>query len=97
MRVTYWRDIPVLVTARVGAEEVSLPLPPGFQDLVDRVALQEGLAESAAYLGEWRVGAPEERPGSAESAAGRVAAELAAGLEGWRARYLSAPLPGDPT
>ena len=59
VRITYWRDIPMLVTARDGAGDVSVPLSPVFQDLVDRVAMQEGLGESDAYLAEWRVGAEE--------------------------------------
>ena len=33
VHVTYWRDIPVLVTARDEREEVSVPLSPAFQEL----------------------------------------------------------------
>ena len=69
VRITYWRDIPMLVTARDGGGEVSVPLGPAFQDLVDRVAMQDGLAGEDAYLAEWHVGPPEEASGGA----GRVA------------------------
>src|SRR5437870_13277564 len=62
VHVTYWRDIPVLVTARDEREEVSVPLGPAFQELVDRVAVQEGLADADAYLAEWRVGAGPSPP-----------------------------------
>src|SRR5437870_2232493 len=67
VHVTYWRDIPVLVTARDEREEVSVPLSPAFQELVDRVAVQEGLEDADAYLAEWRVGAGggHPRPGPA--------------------------------
>ena len=63
VRITYWRDIPMLVTARDGGDEVSVPLSPAFQDLVDRVAMQEGLGDEDAYLAEWHVGPPEDAPG----------------------------------
>ena len=96
IHLTCWRDIPVLVTAREGEDQVSLPLDPGFQDLVDRVAMLEGLAESEAYLAEWRVEPAMEHPGGAEAAAATVAAELAAGLDAWRARYLPAERRPDP-
>ena len=60
VRITYWRDIPMLVTARDGGGEVSVPLGPAFQDLVDRIAMQDGLGGEDAYLAEWHVGPPED-------------------------------------
>lgn len=88
VRVTYWRDIPVLVTARDGAGDVSVPLSPVFQDLVDRVAMQEGLADSDAYLAEWRVGPEEDAPGSAQVAAATRAQAIEASIEALRRRHL---------
>jgi len=88
VRITYWRDIPVLVSARDGADEATVPLSPGFQDLIDRVAMQEGLVDSDDYLAGWRTGPPEARPGGAAAAAGALAAELEAGLDALRARHL---------
>jgi cvfA/B/C family virulence factor len=76
IRVTYWREIPVLVTAHDGAEETTVPLSQRFQDLVDAVAMQAGLAGSEEYLAEWRTGPEDERPGLAADAARQVAAEL---------------------
>src|SRR5439155_18726162 len=73
VHVTYWRDIPVLVTARDEREEVSVPLGPAFQELVDRVAVQEGLAGADAYLAEWRGGAGRSRAGRAATGAGSPA------------------------
>ena len=74
--VTYWRDIPVLVSGREGADEATVPLSQRFQDLVDSVAMQDGLSDSEAYLAQWRAGPDEERPGPAAAAAHTVAAEL---------------------
>jgi Virulence factor len=72
--VTYWRDIPVLVTARDGAEEATVALSSRFQELADAVAMQAGLSDSEAYLAEWRTGAGEERTGTAQTAASEAAA-----------------------
>ncbi|HEX2501711.1 MAG TPA: virulence factor [Methylomirabilota bacterium] len=88
VRITYWRDIPMLVTARDAGGEVSVPLGPGFQDLVDRVAMQDGLADEDAYLAEWHVGPPEEAAGAAGPAAAARAKALEAGLDALRDRYL---------
>ena len=88
IRITYWRDIPMLVTARDDTGEVSVPLAPEFQELVDRVAMQEGLAGEDAYLAEWRVGPPEDASGAAGAVAAARARELEAGFDALRDRYL---------
>jgi hypothetical protein len=88
IRITYWRDIPMLVTARDGGGEVSVPLAPEFQELVDRVAMQEGLAGEDAYLAEWHVGPPEDAFGTAAAVAAARAREIEAGLDALRDRYL---------
>jgi len=86
--VTYWRDIPVLVTARDETAEVTVPLEPAFQELIDRVAVHEGLSDSEAYLAEWRVGPEENHPGAAAAAATDRATALSGELAALRARYL---------
>ena len=91
VRITYWRDIPMLVTARDGGGEISVPLSPAFQDLVDRVAMQDGLADEDQYLAEWRVGPPEDAAGAAGAVAAARAQELEAGLDALRDRYLRGP------
>ena len=96
VRITYWRDIPMLVTARDGGGEVSVPLGPAFQDLVDRVAMQDGLAGEDAYLAEWHVGPPEEASGGAGAVAHARAREIEAGLDALRDRYLRGPDRGEP-
>ncbi len=91
VRITYWRDIPMLVTARDGGGEVSVPLGPAFQDLVDRVAMQEGLGGEDAYLAEWHVGPSEEAP-RARRRRGRGPGARARGtFEAIRDRYLRGP------
>jgi hypothetical protein len=94
VRITYWRDIPMLVTARDAGGEVTVPLGPAFQDLVDRVAMQDGLTGEDAYLAGWRVGPAEEAPGAAGAVAEARARALEATLEALRARHLRGPHPG---
>jgi hypothetical protein len=96
VRITYWRDIPMLVTARDGTGEVSVPLGPAFQELVDRIAMLEGVTEEDAYLAGWRVGPAEEASGAAGAVAATRAQELEAGFEALRDRHLSAPRRGAP-
>lgn len=91
IQITYWRDIPVLVTARDGQGAVSVSLTPRFQELVDLVAVQAGLSEADAYLAGWRVGPEEERSGAAPVVASAVAAELEARFVDIRARTLQPP------
>jgi len=88
VRITYWRDIPMLVTARDAGEEISVPLGPAFQDLVDRIAMQDGLTEEDAYLAGWRVGPAEDAPGAAGAVAEARARALESTLGELRDRYL---------
>ena len=95
VRITYWRDIPMLVTARDDGGEVSVPLGPAFQDLVDRVAMQDGLAGEDAYLAEWHVGPPRRPPGRRRARPPRPGrGELEAGFDALRDRYLRGPRGG---
>jgi hypothetical protein len=94
VRVLYWREIPVQVTAREGQDEVTVPLTPRFQDLVDAVALQIGMTESEAYLAGWHHGPEEEHPGSAREAARAAADRLEATFADLRARLLGPGGPG---
>ena len=51
VRVLYWQEIPSLirVTADDGAQ-LSRQLPDSFQQEIDRVAMEQGLVGSDAYL-----------------------------------------------
>lgn len=71
-----WREIPVVVEARDGAESVTRQLSERFQALIDSVAMQLGLEGSDAYLAEWTRSAAVERPGTAPEVAEAVATEL---------------------
>lgn len=76
-RITYWRDIPSMVTARgAGGATAKAALPPRFQEAIDEAAMRQGLTGSDAYLEGWRQGDWEPAEGPPEEAAGAVAGRL---------------------
>ncbi len=76
-RVTSWRDIPTMVTARDAAGATAkVALPDRFQEAIDEAAMRQGLAGSDAYLEAWEQGPWLEAEGSPDEVAARVAAEL---------------------
>ena len=87
-RVVLWREIPALVEAFEGDRTVRTPLSQRFHDLIDTLAMRTGASSSEAYLEGWRHGVEAERPGSAESVARQVVAELEAGFERLLQQYL---------
>ena len=60
------------------AGDVKRQLPDWFQQEIDRVAMERGLAGSDAYLEQWEWRDAGERDGSDAEAADAVAAELTA-------------------
>ena len=75
-RVTYWRDLPSLVTARDGQRTAKSQLDARFMVAIDEAAMRLGATESDAYLEGWRQTDWEERAGSPEAVAQAVAHEL---------------------
>jgi hypothetical protein len=77
VQVLYWQEIPSLVRATAAdGTQVSRQLPDWFQQEIDRVAMEQGLVGSDAYLEQWRWGDPEERDGDANGVLDVVEAEL---------------------
>jgi Virulence factor len=74
VQVLYWQAIPSVI--RSG--ELKRQLPDWFQQEIDRVAMEQGLLGSDAYLEQWRWGEPEEREGSPSDALDALEAELLA-------------------
>jgi hypothetical protein len=77
VQVLYWQEIPSLVRATAAdGTQVSRQLPDWFQQEIDRVAMEQGLVGSDAYLEQWHWGEPEERDGAANDVLDAVEAEL---------------------
>jgi Virulence factor len=74
VQVLYWQAIPSVI--RSG--ELKRQLPEWFQQEIDRVAMEQGLLGSDAYLEQWHWGDPEERNGSPAEALDTLEAELLA-------------------
>jgi Virulence factor len=75
-RVTYWRDLPSLVTARDGEQTAKAALDARFMIAIDEAAMRLGATDSDAYLEGWRQSAWEERSGSPEEVVQAIAYEL---------------------
>jgi hypothetical protein len=82
VQILYWQEIPSLLRATAEDEaQVSRQLPDWFQQEIDRVAMEQGLVGSDAYLEQWHWGEPEERDGAVNEVLDAVEAELiAAGI-----------------
>jgi 8-oxo-dGTP pyrophosphatase MutT (NUDIX family) len=76
-QVLYWKHIPAQVkVSEEGKRPLSRPLSDCFQIEIDRVATQEGLTGTDAYLEQWRWTPKRERPGTAEEVADALIREL---------------------
>ena len=76
-QVLYWKHIPAQVkVSEEGNRPISRPMPDRFQVEIDRVAMQEGLAGSDAYLEHWKWTPKLDRPGTAGEVADAVIREL---------------------
>lgn len=75
-QITYWRDIPSMVTAREGRERAREELPPRFMVAIDEAAMRLGLSGTDAYLEEWRKSPWLPREGTPDEVAKQVAADL---------------------
>src|SRR6478609_8077943 len=70
-RITYWRDIPSMVTARdESGATAKVQLPDRFQEVIDQRAMDLGLAGTNEYLEQWRLG--ESRPVLSDGAIGTM-------------------------
>ena len=77
-KILYWQEVPSQIKAEDAEDDITLPLPPRFQERIDFLALQRGLHGSDEYLEQWRWSDEEEREGSAAEVAERVKAQLEA-------------------
>jgi 5-methyltetrahydrofolate--homocysteine methyltransferase len=75
-QITYWKDIPTMVTAREGRTRTKTELSPRFMVAVDEAAMRLNLIGSDAYMEAWRRSEWIPRDGTPESLAAAVAAEL---------------------
>jgi hypothetical protein len=80
IQALFWQEIPSLV--RVTADDgtqLSRQLPDWFQQEIDRVAMEQGLVGSDAYLEQFEWRELESRAGAPNEVLDSVEAELTAG------------------
>ncbi len=78
VHVLFWQEIPSVV--RVG--DAKRQLPDWFQQEIDRVAMEQGLLGSDAYLEQWEWRDLGDRDGGEVEIAEQVEAELVARYSG---------------
>ena len=76
-QILYWRDLPAQFRVFDGNRSRSYKLPDRYQVEIDRVAMEEGLVDTEAYLEGWKWSERTEMAGSQDE----VAAELKARFE----------------
>jgi len=77
VRTLYWQEIPSLIRATADdGTQVSRQLPDWFQQEIDRVAMEQGLVGSDAYLEQWHWSEPEKRDGAPNDVLDAVEAGL---------------------
>lgn len=77
-QVLAWRGIPAQVRVSAAGRRISGQLPPRYQEEIDRVAMEEGLYGSDAYLEQWQWGPRKERAGEPQAVLDAVIADLTA-------------------
>ena len=76
-QILYWKQVPAQVKVFVeGKRPISRPLPDRFQVEIDKIAMNEGLVGTDAYLEHWRWTPKRERAGSPEEVADSLIREL---------------------
>ena len=76
-QILYWKHIPAQVKVSVeGQRTLSRPMPGRFQEEIDKIAMQEGLAGTDDYLNQWNWTPKQERPGTPEQVAEALIQEL---------------------
>jgi cvfA/B/C family virulence factor len=79
IRVLYWQEIPSLIRVTTDdGTQVSRQLPDWFQQEIDRVAMEQGLIGSDAYLEQFGWRELEPRDGVTKDVLDAVEAELVA-------------------
>jgi hypothetical protein len=77
VQILAWQGIPSVVRATADdGTQVSRQLPDWFQQEIDRVAMEQGLIGSDAYLEQWAWGEAQERDGEPNAVLDAVEAEL---------------------
>lgn len=76
VQVTKWREIPSMIVAKDGEDQVKISLPQRFQEAIDEAAMRLGDEDADSYMNGWVRDSWETVAGSPTTAAEALAAEL---------------------
>ncbi len=62
-QILYWHEVPSQIKVEDDQDEVNVALPPKFQERIDELAAERGLADTDDYLAGWQWGEAQERDG----------------------------------
>jgi hypothetical protein len=81
-QILYWHEVPSQIKVEDAQDEVNIALSQKFQERIDQLAAERGLASTDDYLAGWKWGDVLERDGSARQVAEQLQAELEAEADG---------------
>lgn len=88
-QITYWNEIPAMVTARAGRRDrAKVELSARFGVAIDELAMRLGMTGTDGYLAAWHRSDWEHREGAPAEVAALVAAELEAAYPPERIREI---------
>ena len=76
VKVLFWKEVPSVVEARDTGGVKKVELSKRFMELIDLIAMRQGLTGSDDYLSHWSKKAQKNSPLSALEAAQTVAKQL---------------------
>ena len=76
IQVTKWREIPSMIVAKEGEDQVKISLPQRFQEAIDEAAMRLGDDDADSYMNGWIRDSWVTVAGSPTTAAEALAAEL---------------------
>lgn len=75
-QVLYWQDIPAQIRVYEGKRAKAFEMPAWFQQEIDRVAMENGMVGTDAYLNAWQWSQKMTRDGDVAAVASAVLKEL---------------------
>ena len=75
-QILFWKGIPAQVKTMDEIEEFSVPFHSRFQEVIDEIAMREGLLDTDSYLNGWQWGEIQEAAGTAKEVAKKIAKDI---------------------
>ena len=75
-QITYWKELPSMVVAKQGDENVKIQLAQRLQEAIDEAAMRLGESDADAYLAGWSRSDWQEVDGDPTNVAESISAKL---------------------